>query len=76
MSEAARRLLQEAMRLPADERRLLGRRLLESVADVNDDMDAAELATLEEALDESERRFAADEGQDLFDSIAELRARS
>ena len=76
MSEAAKRLLEEAMRLPAEERSLLGRQLLESVAGVNDDMDAAELAALEEALDDSERQFAADEGQDFFDSIAELRARS
>jgi hypothetical protein len=76
MSEAAKRLFEEAMRLPPEERSLLGRRLLESVAATTDGMDAAELAALEEALDESERQFAAGEGQDFFESIADLRARS
>ena len=74
MSEAAKRLLEEAMRLPADERGLLARRLLESVRDAG--MDPDELAELEAALEESERQFTAGEGRDFFEAIAEARARS
>ena len=76
MSDAAKRLFEEAMRLPAQERSVLGRRLLESVAGTTEEMDAEETAALEEALDESERQFAAGEGQDFFASVAGLRARS
>jgi hypothetical protein len=76
MSEAARKILEEALRLSAEERSLLARQLLDSVAAANDAMEPEELAALEEALDDSERQFAAGEGHDFFTAIAELRARS
>lgn len=76
MSEAARKILEEALRLSAEERSLLAKQLLDSVAAANDAMEPEEMAALEEALDESERQFAAGEGRDFFTAIAELRARS
>lgn len=76
MSEGAKRLLEEAMKLPAEERRLLGQQLLDSVSPANDGADAEELETLEAALDESDRQFSAGEGREFFTAIAELRARS
>ena len=40
----------------------------------DDGMDEEELAALEEALEESEREFAEGKGEDIFKTIAELRA--
>ncbi len=76
MTEAAQRLFEEAMKLSPEERERLGRQLLDSTTAANDDMDAEELAALEEALDESERQFAAGESREFFSAIAELRAQS
>jgi hypothetical protein len=74
MSEAAKKILEDAMRLPADERGLIARRLLESVQHVG--MDPVELEELEAALEESERQFAAGEGRGFFEAIVEARSRS
>jgi len=76
MSEAARKLLEQALRLSAEERSLLAQQLLESVAAANDAMEPKELAELEAALDESERQLAAGQGREFFSAIAELRVRS
>ena len=76
MSEAARKILEQALQLSAEERSLLAQQLLESVAAANDAMEPEELAELEAALDESEREFASGQGREFFSAIAELRARS
>ena len=76
MSEAARKLLEQALQLSAEERSLLAQQLLESVAAANDAMEPEELAELEAVLDESEREFASGQGREFFSAIAELRARS
>jgi hypothetical protein len=76
MSEAARRLFEEAMSLSAEERSLLAKQLLQSVVVANDELDADELSALDEALEESERQFAAGQGREFFTALAELRARS
>ena len=76
MSEAARKILEEALRLSAEERCQLAKQLLDSGAAANDAMEPEDLAALEEALDESERQFASGEGREFLTAIAELRARS
>lgn len=76
MSEAARRLFEEAMSLSAEERSQLAKQLLQSVVVANYELDADELSALDEALDESEQQFAAGQGRDFFAALAELRARS
>lgn len=76
MTDAAQKLFEEAMKLSPEERERLARQLLDSTTPANDEMDAEELAALEEALDESERQFAAGEGREFFSAIAELRAQS
>ena len=76
MSEAARRLFEEALSLSVEERSQLAKQLLQSVIVANDELDADELSALDEALDESERQFAAGQGRDFFAALAELRARS
>ena len=76
MTEAAEKLLAEAMKLSPEERERLGKQLLSSTEAANDDMDAEELAALEEALDESEQQFSAGQGREFFSAIAELRAQS
>ncbi len=75
MSEAARRLFEEAMSLSAEERSLLAKQLLQSIVVANDELEADELSALEDALNESERQFAAGQGRDFFAALAELRAR-
>ena len=77
MTEATKRLFQEAMSLSAEERSLLAKRLLQSVAvAASEDLDSDELSALEGALDESELQFAAGQGREFFTALAELRARS
>jgi polyhydroxyalkanoate synthesis regulator phasin len=76
MTDAAQKLFEEAMKLSPEERERLAQQLLDSTTAANDEMDAEELAALEEALDESERQFAAGEGREFFSAIAELRAQS
>ena len=76
MSEAAEKLLEEAMKLPPEERSRLARLLLASTGVANDDMGSEDLAALEEALGESERQFSAGEGREFFSAVADLRTRS
>ena len=75
-SRAAKKLFEEAMKLPQEERSLLAKQLLDSVDGANDGVPAEELEALEAALDESEREFSAGQGREFFAAIAELRARS
>lgn len=76
MTDAAKKLFEEALKLSLEERERLAQQLLDSTTAANDEMDGEELAALEEALDESERQFAAGEGREFFSAIAALRASS
>jgi hypothetical protein len=49
VSEAARRLFEEAMSLSAEERSLLAKQLLQSIVVANDELEADELSALEDA---------------------------
>ena len=53
MSEAARKILEEALRLSAEERSQLAKQLLDSVAAANDAMEPEELAALDAAIEET-----------------------
>src|SRR5690606_41900405 len=76
MTDAAEKLLAEAMKLSPEERERLGRQLLSSTEAANDAIDADELAAVEEALDGGEQQFSAGQGREFFSAIAELRAQS
>lgn len=76
MSEAAKRLLEEAMRLSPDERSMLGRQLLDSVDVANDEIAVDELAALDEAIEDSYADEAAGRVRDVFDAFPQLRSES
>jgi hypothetical protein len=49
------------------------KQLLQSIVVANDELEVDELSALENALNESERQFAAGQGRDFFTALAELR---
>ena len=76
MSEAARKLLEQALQLSAEERSLLAQQLLESVAAANDAMEPEELAALDAALEETYADEEAGRVRDLFEAFPQLRSDS
>ena len=58
MTESAKKLFEEAMKLSPVERERLAQQLLESTAAANDDMAREELAELKQAFDDAEDEIA------------------
>ena len=73
MSEAARKILEQALQLSAEERSLLAQQLLDSVAAANDAMEPEELAALDVAIEETYADEEAGCVRDLFEAFPQLR---
>jgi hypothetical protein len=77
MTNAAKRLFDEAMKLPVDERRTLARELLESTQPATDEEAAArDLAELNATIEESYEDEAAGRIRDVYDAFPRLRSNS
>ena len=76
MSEAAKKILEEALRLSVDERSQLAKQLLDSVAAANDAMEPEELAALDAAIEETYADEKAGRVRDLFEAFPQLRSNS
>ena len=73
MTDAAEKILEEAMKLPPEVRSHIAHQLLQSVV-ANDDMDPEERAELLKAFEEAEQEFDAGRGVGEAEMWAALRA--
>ena len=73
MTEAGKKLFEEAMKLPPKERSRLAQQLLESTV-ANDDMDAEERAELLKAIEDAEQDIDAGRVVDEAEVWTRLRA--
>ncbi len=73
MTDAAEKILEEAMKLPPEVRSRIAQQLMDSVA-ANDDMDPEERAELLAAFEEAEQEFDAGLGVSEAEMGTTLRA--